>query len=969
MTRIILTCFLLLVLGFANAQDIDRKSWVDSTLATLTIEEKVGQVFMIRAFSREDPKHIASVKKQIKEYKVGGVCFFQGSPKKQAILAQEYQKIANIPLLTAIDGEWGLGMRFPKQAISFPKQLTIGAVDDHQLIYRMGREIGRQCQASGINVNFAPVVDVNNNAANPVINVRSFGEDRFNVASKAYAYMKGLGDSNVIACAKHFPGHGDTDTDSHYDLPIIPHDRKRLDSIELFPFKMMVRQGIPAMMVAHLQVPALDARPNSPTTVSKYVTTDLLRNEMGFRGLTFTDGMEMKGVTKHFPPGEADIAAFMAGNDIITLPENMVTSHKVFLAAVKNGTIPMDRLEESVRRILGSKYDLGLNILATQASPNTIMEVANSRRAQVIKAQLYEKAITLVKDDNNIFPLKELSNQKLGSISLGAKSMTTFQKRLMSYVEVDNLFLKTDAATSDYNLKIKQLENRDVVFVSIHDMSRYASKNFGIQQEQVNFINNLSKKTKVVLVLFGSPYSLAKFESIPTIIVAYEEDEMAQEATAQGIMGANDITGKLPVSGSSAFPNGTGIHIPNLNRLGYAIPEAVGLNTDTLNKIRTLVDELIKEKAAPGCQVLIAKNNKVVYHKAFGYHTYDKKVRVRVDDIYDLASVTKVLASSLSIMHLEDAKKFDRKATIKQYIPGEDTTNKADIVYEDILAHMGGLKPWIPFYRPTLSGEKKKVPSKDYYKPSPQEGFEIAVAPDLFLRNDYQDTMWRKVFSSGVRDTKNYRYSDLAFYIVNKTVRNISGYQVDGYAEINFYNPMGLRRTMFNPYRITDWNRIVPSEKDNYFRHAKVQGYVHDMGAAMMGGVSGHAGLFSNSYEVGVLMQMMLNDGNYGGRQYLSQATIDSYTKRHWRSSRRGMGWDMKELNPDKKQNMSEKASLNAFGHSGFTGTAAIADPDHDLVFVFLSNRTFPSMANNKLGKNDYRPKIQTVVYDALMTP
>jgi len=969
MSRSLLVCLLFFLLQISSGQQAARSAWVDSTLASMTVEEKVGQVFMIRAFSREDPKHIANVKQQIKDYKVGGVCFFQGSPKKQAQLAKEYQSLANLPLLTAIDGEWGLGMRFPKQAISFPKQLTIGAVNDHQLIYRMGREIGRQCQVSGINVNFAPVVDVNNNAANPVINIRSFGEDRFNVASKAYAYMKGLGDANVISCAKHFPGHGDTDVDSHHDLPIIPHSRARLDSVELFPFKMMIRQGIPAMMVAHLQVPVLDDRPNSPTTVSKYVTTDLLRKEMGFEGLTFTDGMEMKGVTKHFPPGEADIAAFMAGNDIITLPENMATSHKVFLAAVKNGTIPMDRLEESVRRILGSKYDLGLNIIRTQADPNTIMEVANSRRAQVIKAQLYEKAITLARDDNNIFPIKELSNQKIGSISLGASSMTTFQRRLMSYVKIDNFFLAGDAAAKDYNLKLAQLERKDVVFVSIHDMSRYSSRNFGINQSQINFINNLSQKTKVVLVLFGSPYSLSKFDNIPTVIVAYEEDPMAQEAAAQGIMGANDISGKLPVTASDRFPNETGIHIPSINRLGYAIPEAVGLNTDTLNKIQTLVDQLIKERAAPGCQVLIAKNNKVVYHKAFGHHTYDKKVPVTIDDIYDLASVTKVLATSLSAMHLEDNGNFDRKAPIKQYVPGEDTTNKADIIYEDIMAHMGGLKPWIPFYRPTLSGEKKKVPSKEYYKTSPQNGFEIPVADHLFLRNDYQDTMYRKVFSSGLRDTKDYRYSDLAFYIMNKTVQNISGYQVDGYAEINFYNPLGLRNTMFNPYRHVDMQHIVPSEKDDYWRHAKVQGYVHDMGAAMMGGVSGHAGLFSNSYEVGVLMQMMLNDGAYGGKQYLSPSIIDQYTERHWRSTRRGIGWDMKELNPKKKQNMSESASANAFGHLGFTGTAAIADPDHDLVFVFLSNRTYPSMKNNKLGKNDYRPKIHTVVYDALMTP
>ncbi len=949
------------------AQKLDRTMWVDSVLNSMTLEEKVGQVFMIRAFSHDDPSHVADIKEQIEKYHVGGICFFQGDPQTQAQLVKEYQDLADIPLLTAIDGEWGLGMRFPKKAISFPRQMTIGAVNDHQLIFLMGKEIGRQCQLSGINVNFAPVLDVNNNAANPVINNRSFGEDRYNVAAKGYAYMKGLADARVLACGKHFPGHGDTDVDSHLDLPVLPFDRKRLDSIELFPFKMMIDQGIPALMIAHLQVPALDDRPNRPTTLSSKVVTELLRQDLSFDGLVFTDAMEMKGVTKHYDPGRADVAAFLAGNDVITLPQKMDRSYAEVLKAVQEGTITMHRLEESIRRILGAKYDLQLHHRKTQADPNKIISAIQSRQAKVIKAQLYEKAITLVADVNHVFPIIDLANINIGSVSLGSRSLTTFQQRLSSYHNMDHLFIPKQASPKDYDLKIGQLKNKDIVFVSVHDMSRLARKGFGIEQAQIDFVNELKEHTKVVLTVFGSPYAIALFKDVPTIVLGYEEDDLAQEAAAQAMMGAIDITGKLPVSASAQFPAGTGITVPNLNRLGFAIPEAVGLNSDTLSLIKDLIQEIIDTKAAPGCQVLVAKDNRIVYHKAFGHHTYDKQIPVTLTDIYDLASVTKVMASTLCAMHLDDRGLFDLKAPISRYIPEEDTTNKADIIYEDILAHVGGLKPWIPFYASTIEGERKKIPSKRYYRHTMHDSFNIAVTNDLFLRNDYRDTIWRKIFSSSLREQRDYRYSDLAFYIMNRTIKNITGYEVDGYAEMNFYHPLGLRHTLFNPYRVFDKDQIIPSERDDYWRHEVVHGYVHDMGAAMLGGVSGHAGLFSNALDVGILMQMVLNKGRYGGKEYLDPKSINYYTQRHWRSSRRGIGWDMKELNPDKKQNLCEEASRHTFGHMGFTGTMVYADPDYDLIFVFLSNRTYPSMTNNKLGKEDYRQRLHSVVYHALM--
>ncbi len=943
------------------------EDWAQITLNGLSLEEKVGQIFMIRAFSKDDPEHINDVVSQIERYHVGGVCFFQGDPRRQAQLVNKYQGLSKQPLLVAIDGEWGLGMRFPKSAISFPRQITIGAIRDHQLIYTMGKEIGRQCQLIGINVNFAPDVDINNNPNNPVINMRSFGEDRDNVTAKAYAYMRGLQDANVMACAKHFPGHGDTDVDSHYDLPIISHNRARLDSIELYPFKKLIDQGISSMMIAHLQVPALDDRPNRPTTLSNNTIAGLLREEMQFDGLIYTDAMEMKGVTKHYEPGMADLEAFLAGNDIILLPEQIEQGYKRVLDAVNDGIISIERLDESVYRILKAKEKLGLATQQKWTNTERIYDELNSDHAIDIKTEIYEKAITLANNSQKILPMKNLKGRSYASIALGSKEKTDYQTRLESYVDISQYNLSKKAGPAEYEKVMKLLMPYDRIFVSVHDMSWYASKDFGINGEQIDFIKNLSKQKEVVLTLFGTPYALKWFEDIPTVLVAYEDNEITQEVAAQALFGVTDIMGKLPVTASNKYTVGSGELVPGIKRIGYSRPERVGLEADTLAKIADLVNEMIQEKAAPGCQILIAKDNRVVYHQSFGHHTYEKRRPVTNTDIYDLASVTKVMATTLSLMHLDDKGMFDVEAKIANYIPEGQLSNKGEIIYEDILAHKGGLISWIPFYKNTLTDNKKPKPSDKYYNEVRTDSFPHLVASEMYLREDYPDSIWTMIFSSDLRSARDYKYSDLAFYIGSKTIESLVNHQVDLYATQNFYEPLGLRTITYNPLDKFDISRIPPTERDNYFRMTTVQGMVHDMGAAMLGGVSGHAGLFSNSSDLAVLMQMLLNKGYYGGYNYLMPSTVDRYTRRHWASSRRALGFDMKELNPDKSQNMSDKASRNCFGHYGFTGTAVFADPDHDLIYIFLSNRTYPTMKNNKLGKNNYRPKIQSLIYDAMI--
>jgi len=952
-----------------NLSAQDKSSWVNQKLNSMSLDEKIGQLFIIRAHSNLGADHVAQVKKEIKDYHVGGLCFFQGSPDKQVQLTNDYQKLAATGLLISIDGEWGLGMRFPANTISYPRQLMLGAIQDNQLIYDMGRQVGKEMKRVGIHFNYAPVVDVNNNPENPVINNRSFGENSIEVAAKAYHYMKGMQDEGIICSAKHFPGHGDTAVDSHHDLPIISHDRARLDSIELLPFKSLIDQGVDAIMVAHLQISALDDRPNRPATLSKPIITDLLRRELGFQGIVITDAMEMKGVTKHYKNGTAEVEAFKAGNDIILLPEDMGKAFSAMKSAVATGEISESQINASVVRILSSKYDLGLH--RPQYIPNLkqVISDVNSAAGRALQARLIEKSLTLVRNDQSAIPITNAQNKKIACLHLGSQSKSVFQNRIDSYAQVTHYTMRQQSLTDQVESLKRKMVDFDQIIVSIEDMSKYASKNFGLVKSTVDLINALSGADKeVILTIFGSPYALKYFESVPQILVAYEDNAVAQDKAAQAIFGAYEIDGRLPVTASAGFPEGLGLYSPNLQVLGYAMPEEVGLSSDSLAAIDTIVAEMIKSKAAPGCQVLIAKDGKIVMHKSYGHHTYRKKQKVKPDDIYDLASVTKIMASTISIMKLYEEQKFNIYFPIRKYIAEADTSNKANIIIEDMLAHHAGLAGWIPFYRHTLI-PNVRAPKVDpnYYQRSTSDLFDIKVIDNLFLRTDYRDSIWSRILGSKLREKRNYRYSDLAFYIMHEAVRNVTGQALNEYADDQYYTPLGLRTTGYNPLDRFHTKRIPPTEKDNYFRGKVVDGYVHDMGAAMLGGVSGHAGLFSDSHDLAVLSQMLLNGGSYGGRQYLKPKTVTQFTKRFHRSTRRGIGFDMKELDESRKLNMSEKAPASTFGHLGFTGTCVWMDPEHDITYIFLSNRTYPSMNNNKFGRNEYRPRIQTVIYDAFM--
>ncbi len=949
-----------------NYDRVEEQRWVDSIFQTLTLDEKIGQLITIRAHSNKGSSHIPEVEGLIRRYKVGGVCFFQGTPQKQAELTNRYQKLATkVPIMVSMDAEWGLGMRMRKSTISFPRQLMLGAIQDNSLIYELGEQVADQCKRLGVHVNFAPVVDVNNNPDNPVINDRSFGEDRYNVAAKSYMYMKGMQDNGLLACAKHFPGHGDTDVDSHHALPLINHPRYRLDSIELYPFKILAQHGIGSMMVAHLDVPSLDNTHQLPSSLSPKIINNLLREEMGYDGLIFTDGLEMAGARKAYKGGDTEANALIAGNDVLLLPVSVSASVKAIKNAMSNGKLSVYEIEKKVRRVLRAKYRMNLNKY-TLVSTSNVSSDLNNTSAKLLKRKLIENAITAVRNKNALLPLQRISGYKLSTVSIGRGRKTTFQRELDFYMKMKHYHTGRDVSSATSRSLVNGLKNQDAVIVSLHNMSKYSSKGFGIKSSAKRFIEELSKHTQVIVVVFGSPYALKYFDNNQWVVMSYDEDVMTQEVTAQAIFGSIRMKGRLPITASTMSRFGDGVNTASLGIFRKGDPQYVGLNPDTLQLIDDIAKEAIRVKATPGCQILVAKDNQIVYHKAFGHHTYSRRTAVKNDDIFDLASVTKICASTVSIMKLVDEGKVSIDAPLSTYLPETKGTNKANLTIRDIMAHHAQLTAWIPFYKETVVGKRSKRPSTKIYKPSKRDGYTIPVTERLFMKDSYKDVVWNQIYNSELRTRSGYKYSDLGFYMMMRVVENVSGQSFTDYLDSTFYEPMGLLTPCFNPLNEFDKYRIPPTEEDKYFRRQRVHGYVHDMGAAMLGGISGHAGLFANSQDVAAMMQMLLNKGTYGGKQYISPTTIQQFTNRYFASTRRGIGFDMKELDPSKSQNMSPFASNETFGHLGFTGICTWADPKHNLVYVFLSNRTYPSMNNSKLYKLDFRPRIQSVIYRAM---
>lgn len=963
---------------FKRADRLQMDHWVDSVFNTLTPDEKIGQLFML--VTGPSPSYRESMVKNIGEMKIGGILFSKGNLQEQAESTDLYQKKSRIPLLISFDGEWGLAMRLEDTPL-FPRNMMLGAIQDNRLIRLYGEEMGRECRELGVHINFAPVLDVNINPSNPVIGSRSFGEDPQEVAEKGIAYASGLESRNVIAVAKHFPGHGDTSEDSHKTLPRISHSRERLEKVELYPFKQFIREGFSGVMTGHLSVPSLDNQTGLPTSLSSLIINKLLKEECGFEGLTVTDALAMKGAT----PGRHSICvhALLAGNDILLNPSKPRSEFEAVKNAVASGVIPRELIDKKCRKVLYYKYIAGLNNYQP-VKRTGLRERVNSDYASWLVQKLNNEAVTLLKNPNSKIPLKEIGYKKIAVVSIGSEGKSAFQEHLSLYGDFDYFNISQAELQTGAASLFKKLKSYDEIICGIHHY----------KLTDISVLQSLSREKTVHCCFFISPYSLGKFrksiDSAASVTLAYENTEGAQKAAAEVLTGGIPAKGKLPVTISSLYKRGEGLTTEKV-RLSYQGPEEVNMSSGTLKKIENIVEEGIADQAFPGCQVLVARDGVIVYNHSFGHFDYSGKRAVRNDDLYDLASVTKAIATVPAIMKLIDDKQVSLDSRISRFVPELKGTDKEKITIRSALLHESGLPSAIAFYQLLIDPESFSgrlfSPSRDAIFRIPfdnnlyartdykfksdlvsdvfKSGFTRKVAERFYVANDFPKRMLQEIANSTLRKNWGYLYSDLNFILLKEVVENVSELNFDDFIDFQFFAPLGARHTLFLPIRKVDPQQIAPTENDRFLRNQLLTGYPHDEAAAVMGGVSGNAGLFSNANDLAKMAQMLLNDGWYGGENYISTKTVKLFKETQSTISRRGLGFDRADPIPGKGP-VCDRASASTFGHTGYTGTCFWIDPDERIVYIFLSNRVFPSRMHKKLMENNIRTRIQSVIYESI---
>lgn len=787
------------------------RQWVDSVMDGLTLKQKVGQLFIYTLAPTRDNANRALLQKVIKEYHVGGLLFSGGELGSQAILTNEAQELSKVPLLLTFDGEWGLAMRL-KQLPPFPKNKVLGRIRDDSLLYAYGREVARQLKEIGVQVNFAPVADVNINPRNPVINVRSFGADPELVARKVIAYARGLEDGGVLSVCKHFPGHGDTETDSHKALPLLAFDRARLDSIELYPFRKAIAAGLGGMMVGHLEVPALEPTKGLPSSLSRNVVHELLTREMQFQGLIFTDALTMKGAQGTL---SVCLRALKAGNDLLLVPRRLKEEVDAVMAAIKSGELPEKQIEEKCRKVLTYKYALGL------------------RKKPHIQLSGLEQRVT-------------------------------------------------------------------------------------------------------------TPYTKA-------LITRLQQAADTKE--------------------------------PPLLHVGKEVSEEIS---------RTAL-EGISKGAYTGCQVVVMKQGKMVVNQAYGTTAGAGTDTLTTDHIFDLASLTKTTSTLLAVMKLYDQGRLNLTDRLGDLLPWLRNTDKRGITIRQLLLHESGLPSTILFYQEAIDRESLKgtlfrgqrdrlhpvqIGSRTWANPSfhfydslisrvPTARHTLQVTDSLWMDASFKSE-YRRLIAEAKLLSRSSRYSCVGFILLQEVVEALSGEGLDRFVARHFYEPMGLTHTGYLPLRWADKKQLVPSNEDKFLRKQVLQGFVHDESAAFQGGVSGNAGLFSTAAEVAQIYQMLLDGGLYRGKRYLSESTCRLFTTTTSKISRRGLGFDRPNRQNPSQGPCAEAISPSTYGHTGFTGTCAWVDPEQQMVYVFLSNRTYPRAWNPLLSRLKIRSRIQQQLYSPI---
>tara|TARA_B100001063_G_scaffold116258_1_gene108567 strand:- start:1232 stop:4117 length:2886 start_codon:yes stop_codon:yes gene_type:complete len=934
--------------------DLPEKKWVDSVYSSLTTEEKVSQLFV--NWVSPEQSNFDEVKKLVVEDKIGGLIFSIGTTKSHIDWLNKFQSLAKTPLLISMDAEWGPAQRL-SDVFAHPWNMTLGAIQDNSLVREISKRMAEQNQALGVHFNFSPSVDVNNNSKNPIIGNRSFGENPFNVYNKAKAYIQGHKDVGVYTSIKHFPGHGDTDKDSHKTLPIINGNMNRLNNVELFPFKKLIDDGLAeSVMLAHLSVPAIDK--NYPSSLSSKTVSKLLREKYNFSGITVTDALDMKGVLQD-PNINVDLRAFEVGNDILLMSTSVSSGVKVITDSYNKGRISEARLSRSVKKILSLKAKSGLNNYK-QIIPKNILEKVNTPKDSLLYSKAMESAITLVKNNDEILPLS--TNKKYLHVSFGQNSNSEYLTNKMDmYVDIKRF--ESDDYSSIYNKT-----DYDAIIISYHGSSSSPYASNIIPDDIVGKIDNISKSNNVILNLFLNPYSLNSFESInnfESIIISYQNNMISQEIAADLMFGVRSFKGKIPVS-NDFFKVNHGLTFDKKDILGFSRPVYEGLDSKKLSFLDSIALSSIDSMIAPAIQMLVSKNGKVIYNKSFGYHTYEKKVKLENDHVFDLSSITKIIATMPLVLQEYDKGELKLSTKLSELFPDKRLKDKAQIPLKEMLSHYARLRPWIPFYEETL--DRKEKPKSRFYKSNSKSSFSTPVSENLFLKTNYREKIFKSIINSELRDDLEYKYSDLPFYFLKFWFEDKYNIPLNTLANERIFKRLNLKRTMFNPHEKISLDQIVPSERDDFFRYSKLHGYVHDEGAAMLGGISGHAGLFSNSYEVAIVLQAMIQRGMYNNLTLFSRESFDKFNFCYFceNDNRSGVGFDKPQIE-GKHGSTFGGVSKESFGHYGYTGSMAWADPKEDLIFIFLSNRTYPTRENTLLQTSNTRTRSQEIVYKSII--
>jgi beta-N-acetylhexosaminidase len=947
--------FILLLSNFSTNAQTKKQQWVDSVFQTLTPTEKISQLFIIPVSTYATTNELNSLSSQLKKHKPGGLLITHSAPVSHVRLINKLQSASSVPLLVAARTETSLH-QIMDSTIALASPLQLAAIANDTLLLQAGNELGRQMKTLGIHLNLSLNADVH--VADDLYpnTLRYWGEDKKRVTTKTQWFMKGLHQQGVLVAAAHL---ANPKKDRHIVIKDSTEllDLNQLDTAGFYPYQKLMESGIDAIVTSHLDYSVPGKRKPIPAPISDIFISDIIKNKIGFKGLSIAEVPYLRKVSRKKRAGEAELLAFEIGNDLIIEPKNIPSSIKKISKLVRKDPKWQQQLDASVRKILSAKYDAGLANSAF-TNPDNLLLRLQAPSAHVIQYKLADAAPTVLANTSALIPVQPLEGNTFASISIGRTSDNEFNHYLSKYVQIQRheiLALKDTVGLQ------KKVNKASVVIIGLFPPAK------GITLQVAALIKKLTAKQAVIVCSFGDPEDLKFLENTSALLTTYAHDDVSQKAAAELIFGGISGQGKLPIAISTKLPMQTGFETKSIDRLHYSVPEDAGMDSRTLQKIKSIMQEAIDLGATPGCQVLVARHGKVIYEQSAGWFTYDKKIPVTEEAIYDLASVTKVTATLQTVMFMHEKGLIDINKKVSVYLPELKESNKKDFTIKDILTHQAGLWPFLPFWAQTV---KDSTYLNEYYQTKPSADYPFPVADSLFAHKSMKDSLWQWIVRSKIREkvphtVYDYRYSDMGFYMLQHLAEKMLNQPMHEFLEQNIYEPLGAYTVGFLPRNKFSANQIAPTENDKLFRRRLLIGYVHDQGAAMHGGIAGHAGLFGGANDMAKLGQMWLRKGSYGGQQFFKPETFDLFTAKQYADSRRGLGWD-KPVQSDPAGPTSIFASPQTFGHTGFTGTCIWVDPQFDLVYIFLSNRVYPEMTNNKILNANIRPRIQDVIYQSI---